>query len=100
MDKIANSNNDIISVTSLNSESREGSVPMSTSGTFSSTGRRMKKHKHTSWVCMGSLVPSESAFSDSGDVAIPVRSRLSDRSVETTMKLRSWKRLFKKMQIQ
>jgi hypothetical protein len=51
-------------------------------------------------MCMGSSVPSESAFSDSGDVAIPVRSRLSDRSVETTMKLRSWKRLFKKMQIQ
>ncbi|KAH8959691.1 hypothetical protein BDL97_06G090300 [Sphagnum fallax] len=51
-------------------------------------------------MCMGSSVPSESAFSDSGDVAILVRSRLSDRSVETTMKLRSWKRLFKKMQIQ
>jgi hypothetical protein len=51
-------------------------------------------------MCMGSSVPSESAFFDSGNVAIPVRSRLSDRSVETTMKLRSWKRLFKKMQIQ
>jgi len=51
-------------------------------------------------MCMGSSVPSELAFSDSGDVAIPVRSRLLDRSVETTMKLRSWKRLFKKMQIQ
>jgi len=47
-------------------------------------------------MCMGSSVPSKSAFSDSGDVAIPVRSRLSNRSVETTMKLRSWKRLFKK----
>jgi hypothetical protein len=49
---------------------------------------------------MGSSVPSESAFSDSSDVAILVRSCLSDRSMETTMKLRSWKRLFKKMQIQ
>jgi len=50
MDKIANSNDDIISVTSSDSESREGSVPMSTSGTFSSTSRRTKKRKHTSWV--------------------------------------------------
>ncbi len=40
MDKIANSNDDIISVTLSDSESREGFVPMSTSGTFSSTGPR------------------------------------------------------------
>ncbi|BBN07713.1 hypothetical protein Mp_4g05870 [Marchantia polymorpha subsp. ruderalis] len=45
-------------------------------------------------MCMGSSVPSESAFSDSGAIATAERNRLCDTSIETTMKLRSWKRLF------
>jgi hypothetical protein len=40
----------------------------------------------------GTSVPSESAFSDSGGFVIPRRIRLSDESIETMMKLRSWNR--------
>ncbi|BBN10420.1 hypothetical protein Mp_5g03430 [Marchantia polymorpha subsp. ruderalis] len=45
-------------------------------------------------MCMSSSVPSESAFSDSGAIATAERNRLCDTSIKTTMKLRSWKRLF------
>lgn len=45
-------------------------------------------------MCMGSSVPSESAFSDSGAIATAESNRLCDTSIKTTMKLRSWKRLF------
>jgi hypothetical protein len=44
-------------------------------------------------MCKGSSVPSESAFSDSGDFVRPDRSRLVDENVEMMMKLRSWNRL-------
>jgi hypothetical protein len=41
---------------------------------------------------MGSSVPSEAAFSDSGQFVRPNRGILSDAKIETMMKLRSWNR--------
>jgi len=48
-----------------------------------------KLAKHTCMI-MGSSVPSESAFSDSGDIVTPERSSLTDTNIESLMKLRSW----------
>lgn len=45
---------------------------------------------------MGSSVPSESAFSDSGDMVRADRCLLSDENICMMMKLRSWNRLFGK----
>jgi hypothetical protein len=41
---------------------------------------------------MGSSVPSEAAFTDSGQFVRPDRGSLSDAKIETMMKLRSWNR--------
>jgi hypothetical protein len=41
---------------------------------------------------MGSSVPSEAAFSDSGEFVRPDRGSLSDAKIERMMKLRSWNR--------
>ena len=46
---------------------------------------------------MGSSVPSESAFSDSGGFVRADRSRLSDENIEMMMKLRSWNRLMENL---
>lgn len=46
-------------------------------------------------MCLGSSVPSESAFSDSGRFVTADRNRLSDEHIGQMMKLRSWNRLFK-----
>ena len=46
---------------------------------------------------MGSSVPSESAFSYSGDFVTRDRASLSDDSICTMMKLRSWTRLLKEI---
>ena len=47
---------------------------------------------------MGSSVPSESAFSDSGHFVCADRSRLTDENISVMMKLRSWNRLFGKFE--
>lgn len=47
-------------------------------------------------MCMGSSVPSEAAFSDSGGMVTNLRGRLSDDNISKMMKLRSWNRLMKK----
>jgi hAT family C-terminal dimerisation region len=44
------------------------------------------------FIVMGSSVPSEAAFSDSGQFVRPDRGSLSDAKIETMMKLRSWNR--------
>ena len=48
-------------------------------------------------MCMGSSVPSESSFSDSGGFVPGDRSRLTDVNIEMMMKLRSWNRLYRAM---
>jgi hypothetical protein len=47
------------------------------------------------FMIMGSSVPSESAFSDSGAFVSSDRARLTDENIEIMMKLRSWNRLLK-----
>jgi hypothetical protein len=42
---------------------------------------------------MGSSVPSESAFSDSGHFVTSDRASVYDETISKMMKLRSWKRL-------
>jgi hAT family C-terminal dimerisation region len=44
------------------------------------------------FMVMGSSVPSEAAFLDSGQFVRPDRGSLSDAKIETMMKLRSWNR--------
>jgi hypothetical protein len=44
------------------------------------------------FMVMGSRVPSEAAFSDSGQFVRPDRGILSDAKIETMMKLLSWNR--------
>ena len=45
------------------------------------------------FVAMGSSVPSESAFSESGQLVTPQRARLSDTTIEMVMKISAWKDL-------
>ncbi|BBN01618.1 hypothetical protein Mp_2g08860 [Marchantia polymorpha subsp. ruderalis] len=47
------------------------------------------------FMVMGSSVPLESAFSDSGSFVTSRRSSLSDENISKMMKLRSWNRLLK-----
>lgn len=47
-------------------------------------------------MCMGSSVPSESSFSDSGHFVTNNRASLNDENIEKMMKLRSWNRLLSK----
>ena len=51
------------------------------------------------FMVMGSSVPSESAFSDSGSFVTPRRSSLSNETISKMMKLRSWNRLLKDLNI-
>ena len=48
-------------------------------------------------MCLGSSVPSESAFSDSGRFVTADRNRLSDDHIGQMMKMRSWNRLTLKL---
>jgi hypothetical protein len=48
-------------------------------------------------MCMGSSVPSESSFSDSGHFVSADRTKLNDANIGMMMKLRSWNRLLQKV---
>jgi hAT family C-terminal dimerisation region len=48
-------------------------------------------------MCMGSSLPSESSFSDSGHFVSADRAKLNDANIEIMMKLRSWNRLLQKI---
>jgi hypothetical protein len=56
----------------------------------------LSKLARDTFMIMGSSVPSESSFSDSGQMIRANRSHLSDESICTMMKLRSWNRLMGK----
>lgn len=43
---------------------------------------------------MGSSVPSESVFSEAGNLITQERNRLNDDHIEMSMKLKSWHQLF------
>ena len=45
------------------------------------------------FVAMGSSVPAESAFSESGQLVTPQHARLSDENIEKLMKISAWKDL-------
>jgi hypothetical protein len=46
---------------------------------------------------MGTSVPSESSFSDSGHFVSADRAKLNDANIEMMMKLRSWNQMFQKI---
>ena len=53
----------------------------------------LKQLARDTFVAMGSSVPSESAFSESGQVVMPQCARLSDDNIERLMTISAWKEL-------
>ena len=54
---------------------------------------QLKMLARDTFVAMGSSVPSESAFSESGQLVSVQRARLSDDNIERIMKISAWKDL-------